>query len=58
MENKRGKSRTYATSFSYLISFVFDLITAVIFTFQVSIKLKEKRKALCNYNIWENINTM
>lgn len=58
MENKRGKSRKYATSFSYLISFVFDLITAVIFTFQVSIKLKEKRKALCNYNIWENINTM
>lgn len=58
MENKRGKSQTYATSFSYLISFVFDLIPAVIFTFQVSIKLKEKRKALCNYNIWENINTM
>lgn len=54
MKSRTEKSQIYLTCFSYLISFVFNLIT-VIFTLQVLIKLK-KEKALCSNNIWKNVN--
>lgn len=41
----------YATFFSYLISFVFNLIMAAIFTFQVLPKLGKTRKAVGSYNV-------
>lgn len=40
---------------SYLISFVFNLIIAAIFTFQVLLTLGKTRKAACSSNVWESI---
>ena len=63
MQKKREKSQMYATSFSYLIPFVFDLITAVTFTLQVLTGKKKGRFCvaitfgriliLCASTIWD-----